>query len=87
MAFELDMCVVIVVSHETILGFFRKKNLADNRKYHNPALISVLFALENLEHCGGEPEQADTGYYVTDGRHVNHPGSPTCTSIYHSQGL
>ena len=23
--------------------------------------------LENVEHCGGEPEQADTGYYVTDG--------------------
>ena len=22
--------------------------------------------LENVEHCGGEPEQADTGYYVTD---------------------
>ena len=22
--------------------------------------------LENVEHCGGEPEQADTGYYVID---------------------
>ena len=22
--------------------------------------------LENVEHCGGEPEQADTGYYVTN---------------------
>ena len=22
--------------------------------------------LENVEHCGGESEQADTGYYVTD---------------------
>ena len=66
MAFELDMCVVIVVSHETMV-FQRKKNLADDRKYHNPALISVLCALENVEHCGGEPEQADTGYYVTDG--------------------
>ena len=22
--------------------------------------------LENVEHCGGEPEQADGGYYVTD---------------------
>ena len=26
-----------------------------------------LAILENVEHCGGEPEQADTGYYVTDG--------------------
>ena len=23
--------------------------------------------LENVEHCGGESEQAGTGYYVTDG--------------------
>ena len=23
--------------------------------------------LENVEHGGGEPEQADTGYYVADG--------------------
>ena len=25
-----------------------------------------IIILENVEHCGGEPEQADTGYYVTD---------------------
>ena len=25
-----------------------------------------LLILENVEHCGGEPEQADTRYYVID---------------------
>ena len=31
-------------------------------------MISNLTSLilENVEHCGDEPEQADTGYYVTD---------------------
>ena len=24
------------------------------------------YILENVEHCGGEPEQAETGYYVID---------------------
>ena len=28
--------------------------------------LCQLYILENVEHCGGEPEQADTGYYVTD---------------------
>ena len=27
---------------------------------------TATYVLENVEHCGGEPEQADTGYYVTD---------------------
>ena len=30
---------------------------------HDPQTTTKL---ENVEHCGGEPEQADTGYYVTD---------------------
>ena len=29
-------------------------------------VFTVTSILENVEHCGGEPEQADTGYYVTD---------------------
>ena len=36
---------------------------------HTSVSVSVLVnteLLENVEHCGGEPEQADTGYYVTD---------------------
>ena len=46
-------------------------------------MYNTLSLLENVEHCGGEPEQADTGYYVIDER-CNNP--PACTSIYHSQG-
>ena len=37
----------------------------------------VILPLENVEHCGGEPEQADTGYYAS---------SQSSSSIYHSQG-
>ena len=29
----------------------------------SPLLYTIL---ENVEHCGGKPEQADTGYYVID---------------------
>ena len=25
-----------------------------------------VYIVENVEHCGGEPEQTDTGYYVID---------------------
>ena len=39
--------------------------------------------LENVEDCGGEPEQADTGLMSAVIHQVNHP--PTCTSIHHSQ--
>ena len=31
-----------------------------------PGAQKNWWVLENVEHCGGEPEQADTGYYVTD---------------------
>ena len=40
--------------------------------------------LENVEHCEDKPEQAGTGYYVTDEQSVNHP--PKCTPIYYSLG-
>ena len=45
----------------------------------------VTTILENVEHCGGEPEQAiqDTSLMGEVIHQVNHP--PTCTSIYHSQ--
>ena len=32
----------------------------------NHAKYTQTSILENVEHCGGEPEQADTGYYVID---------------------
>ena len=50
------------------------------------ALLSGVLILENVEHCGGKPEQAVTEILSLRGgvtHHVNHP--PTCTSIYHSQ--
>ena len=47
-----------------------------------------LLILENVEHCGGGSEQADIMSLMSDviatSSLVNH--SPTCTSIYHSQG-
>ena len=30
-------------------------------------VLYIHCQLENVEHCGGEPERGDTGYYVTDG--------------------
>ena len=36
----------------------------------------IMSIPENVEHCGGETEQADTGYYDTDEMHT----------ICHSQG-
>ena len=33
----------------------------ENRKNFSLAKISRYTVLENVEHCGGEPEQADTG--------------------------
>ena len=29
-------------------------------------LKSSCYKLESVKHCGGEPEQADTGYYAAD---------------------
>ena len=45
--------------------------LSEMRVYRNLTMVNGNIvrtgdSLENVEHCGGEPEQADTGYYVTD---------------------
>ena len=36
------------------------KNL-ENRNLRKIPALHILYLLENVEHCGGEPEQADTG--------------------------
>ena len=41
-----------------------------------------LQILENVEHCGGEPKQAETGTVLW----CNTINLPPCTSIHHSQG-
>ena len=49
---------------ETTWGSASKENNGDSIHHMNRLLRIIL--LENVEHCGGEPEQADTGYYVID---------------------
>ena len=36
------------------------------RGYCLPWLPGILCNAKNVEHCGGDPEKADTRYYVTD---------------------
>ena len=52
---------------------------------HNAQEVHECSLLENVEHCGGDSEQADTGYCATHQAKSIYP--PTCTSIYHSQGV
>ena len=41
-----------------LVGAYRNSHVSShvNSKYY-----VITFILENVEHCGGEPEQADTG--------------------------
>ena len=53
--------------------------------FSEPALLPPpLQILENVEHCGGEPKQAETGTVLYHWCITINP--PPCTSIHHSQG-
>ena len=54
--------LIVFVCYLTPFCFFVFRSLAHNQ---NEVSILTMYVLENVEHCGGEPERADTGIFMS----------------------
>ena len=54
--------LIVFVCYLTPFCFFVFRSLAHSQ---NEVSILAMYVLENVEHCGGEPERADTGIFMS----------------------